>query len=97
MTHPRRMPWRFAWAVLLAVLGILTLVQAPSASHAMQLGAMLLMAWHVAFVPGPSLRQRPRDIYEGYRSGRHAPGNGTARLVALASMLLFAASFVVAR
>jgi hypothetical protein len=56
---------------------------------------MPLMAWDPAFVPGPSPRRMPSEIYRGYRWGRHVLTGGTAKLIAVASMLLFLAPYVV--
>lgn len=78
--------------------GAITLwVRNQTWAQALVMCAMLVVAWHYAFVATPSARLPLREVFEGYRTGRFARQSQTSKLVYLLIVALLILAAIVAR
>lgn len=84
------MTLRRAWAAVMALAAIATAVASPTRPNVTLMSGMLLLCWHMAFVPAPPLRTPLRDVYAQARMGQFRTST-TAKLVNIAGMVLVAA------
>lgn len=77
-----------AWAAVFAVGGITYAAWRPTSGSFLIMASMLLLAWNMAFTPGPRVSDSVRGVYEQARAGTFRT-SVTAKLVALAATVLF--------
>lgn len=81
---------RIAWAVVFAAGGVAYALIRPTPANFLIMASMLLLGWNMVFTPRPASRSSLQSVYEQARAGTYRTSM-TAKLVALASLVLFAA------
>lgn len=79
-----------AWALVFAVGGVAYALWRPTPANFLLMASMLLLAWNMAFTPGPPLRNTVRGVYAQARAGTYRTPM-TAKLVTVAALVLFVA------
>jgi hypothetical protein len=78
-----------AWAVVLALVGIGSLIFSHRASARVMAAVFLLTAWEMAFVPTLPLNLRLGEIYQKARAGwRMSPTARAINLICIALIIL---------
>jgi len=78
------------WALVFSVGGVGYALWRPAPANFLLMASMLLLAWNMAFTPGPPVRSTMRGIYAGAREGSYRTST-TSKLVTAAAILLFLA------
>jgi hypothetical protein len=78
------------WALIFAVGGVGYAFWRPTPANFVLMASMLLLAWNMAFTPGPSLRNSMRNVYARARGGTYRTSM-TAKLVTMTAVTLFVA------
>jgi hypothetical protein len=81
--------WRSIFAFYLAMMAIADVIASPTRPHFLMMSGGLLLAWHMAFVPGLPLRLTVKDIHERVLTGQFRT-TALEKCVALAGMVLIA-------
>jgi hypothetical protein len=79
-----------ASAFVFAVGGVGYALWRPTPANFLIMASMLLLAWNMAFTPGPPLRSTVRGIYRQARAGSYRTP-ATSKLVTIAALTLFIA------
>ncbi|WP_157006156.1 hypothetical protein [Luteibacter yeojuensis] len=81
--------WRSIFAFYLAMIAIADIIASPTRPHLLMMSGGLLLAWHMAFVPGMPLRAAVRDIPQRMLAGQFRT-SVLERAVAAAGLVLIA-------
>lgn len=77
-------------AIVYAVGGAAYALWRPTPANFLIMASMLLLAWSMAFTPGPPLRHTIREVYGQARAGTYRTSM-MAKLVTVAALVLFVA------
>lgn len=79
-----------ALAIVYAVGGVANALWRPTPPNFLIMASMLLLAWNMAFTPGPPLRNTIQEVHAQARAGTYRTSR-TAKLVTVAAVVLFLA------